>query len=87
MSGLKQKHAAKGVGNLLDEDELGQLEVKFKKPKSNASMKTDPQLSEITDGLSSTLDLGPLHFSDTEGSQIVSVTPQLGARAAWGQLH
>ena len=40
-AGLKQKHAAKGVGNLLDEDELGQLEVKFKKTKSNASMRAD----------------------------------------------
>ena len=40
-TGLKQKHAAKGVGNLLDEDELGQLEVKFKKTKSNASMRAD----------------------------------------------
>ena len=38
-SALKQKHAAKGVGNLLDEGELGQLEVTFKKPKSNASMR------------------------------------------------
>lgn len=39
-TGLKQKHAAKGVGNLLDEDELGQLEVTFKKPKSNPSMRS-----------------------------------------------
>ena len=39
MSGLKQKHAAKGVGNLLDEGEIGQLEVTFKKAKSNASMR------------------------------------------------
>ena len=29
-TGLPQKHAAKGVGNLLDEGEIGQLEVKFK---------------------------------------------------------
>ena len=39
-TGLKHKHAAKGVGNLLDEDELGQLEVKFKRYKSNASMRS-----------------------------------------------
>ena len=49
-TGLKQKHAAKGVGNLLDEGEIGQLEVKYKKPdgslaivqrssESNASMR------------------------------------------------
>ena len=30
-TGLKHKHAAKGVGNLLDEDEIGQVEVKFKR--------------------------------------------------------
>lgn len=39
-TGLKQKHVAKGVGNLLDEDELGQLEVKFKRAKSEPSMKS-----------------------------------------------
>ena len=39
-TGLKHKHAAKGVGNLLDEDELGQLEVKFKRYKSIASMRS-----------------------------------------------
>ena len=47
-SGLKQKHAAKGVGSLLDEGELGQLEVIFKKTKSNASMREDEDvLGEI----------------------------------------
>ena len=42
-TGLKQKHAAKGIGNLLDDDELGQLEVKFKNLKSNASMREPPE--------------------------------------------
>jgi len=39
-TGLKHKHAAKGVGNLLDDDEIGQVEVTFKKSKSNASMRS-----------------------------------------------
>ena len=38
-SGLKTRHSKNGAGGILDEDELGQLEIKFKKPKSNASMR------------------------------------------------
>ena len=38
MTGLKDKHSKKGIGNLLEDGELGRLEVKFKKDKSNASM-------------------------------------------------
>ena len=37
--GLKNRHSKNGVGGILDEDELGQLEIKFKKPKSNVSMR------------------------------------------------
>ena len=47
-TGLKHKHAAKGVGNLLDEDEVGQLEVKFTRHKSNASMKSDENADNAT---------------------------------------
>ena len=54
LSGLKKKHAAKGVGNLLDEGEIGQLEVTFKKAKSNASMRS----LEAVD-----MDRGPLYQS------------------------
>ena len=102
-SGLKQKHAAKGVGNLLDEDELGQLEVKFKKTKSNASMKTPeiPDLAEWNDDSKNNTSaqsvgggggaggsvINSMSFRDSDDNQIVSVTPQLGAEAAWGQLH
>ena len=53
-TGLHQLHAAKGVGNVLDEDELGQLEVKFKRDdgmlqivqrnsESNALMRVDQE--------------------------------------------
>ena len=38
MTGLKGKHSRKGIGNLLEDGELGRLEVKFKKDKSNESM-------------------------------------------------
>ena len=41
--GLKTRHSKNGVGGILDEDELGQIEVKFKKPKSNASMRVDEE--------------------------------------------
>ena len=64
-SGLKQKHAAKGVGNLLDEGEIGQLQVKSKRDdgmlqivqrtsESNASMRS----LEAVD-----MDRGPLYQS------------------------
>ena len=41
--GLKTRHSKNGVGGILDEDELGQIEVKFKKPKSNASMRVEEE--------------------------------------------
>ena len=97
MSALKKKHAAKGVGNLLDEDEIGQLEVTFKKPKSNASMRSletfdtgRGPLNQIGNiiGISPTfLFLNPegdptAYFNETNlGVHTV------GAKAAWGQLH
>ena len=37
--GIRSKHAAKGVGSVLDEDAIGQVEVQFKKNNSNASMR------------------------------------------------
>ena len=61
MSGLKQKHAAKGVGNLLDEGEIGQLEVTFKKAESNASMRS----LEAVD-----MDRGPLYQSSQSGGSL-----------------
>ena len=104
-TGLKHKHAAKGVGNLLDEDEIGQLAIRFKKDTSNAlissvgqddsernpriSSSDDPELVKESGIAASdpTLQFQRLSFADSDGSQIVSVTPQLGAEAAWGQLH
>ena len=50
-TGIREKHAAKGVGNLLDEDEVGLLEVKFEIPNSNASMRS------ASDGVSQTINL------------------------------
>ena len=84
-TGIRSKHSSKGVGNLLGDDEIGLLEIKFKRDKPNASMRVDPQLAEITDGLSQTLNLRSLDFNDADASQIVSVTPAPGA--AWEQLH
>ena len=45
-TGIRQRHAAKGVGNLLDDDEIGQLEIKFKRHKSNASMRGIEEIEE-----------------------------------------
>ena len=75
-TGLKQKQASKGVGNLLDKGEIGQLEVKFKTTKSNASMRE----SDDIDGLSQSIGggggrIGSMSFSDSDASQIVSVIP------------
>ena len=96
-TGLKHKHAAKGVGNLLDDDDIGRLEVTFKKPKSNASMRSletfdtgRGPLNQIGNiiGISPTfLFLNPegdptAYFNETNlGVHTV------GAKAAWGQLH
>ena len=99
-TGLKQKHAAQGVGNLLDEDELGQLEVTFKKPKSNASMREsddiDAQLfggSGGDGGTSGNISITNLSFSDSDRDSMADFDKAnlgvhtLGAKAAWGQLH
>ena len=63
-TGIREKHAAKGVGNLLDEDEVGLLEVKFKIPNSNASMRS------VSDGLSQTINLSSLGFKDSDGDRV-----------------
>ena len=39
-SGLKTKDSKKGVGQILDEGEVGELKIKFKTLESNASMKS-----------------------------------------------
>lgn len=117
-TGLNQKHAAKGVGNLLDEGEIGQLKVKFTKTpliqsdesygdsidthlaglSSNLSARSGYQVEgqsainklgsrNSNAGNESTYSVNSMSFSTSDGSQIGSVTPQLGAEAAWGQLH
>ena len=92
-SGLKQKHAAKGVANLLDEGEIGQLEVTFKKPRSNASMRgpdyviaTENWLGEYSlhNALSTQIkSLQRLAFSDSDGNHLGSVMPMPGV--IWDQ--
>ena len=67
-SGPKQKHASKGVGNLLYEGEIGELVVKFKTTKSNASMREPDDI----DGLSQSIGggggrIGSMSFSDSDG--------------------
>lgn len=71
-SGLKQKHAAKGVGNLLDEGEIGQLEVKFKTTKSNASMRSYENDSSY-DG--TMIHRSVMSFADSDNINIVPPTP------------
>ena len=80
-SGLKQKHAAKGVGDLLDEGEIGQLEVKFKKLESNASMRVDevnyptirdtPLYQPLVEGDLSFINIKSMSFSDSDGSELI----------------
>ena len=69
-TGLRNKLAAKGVGNLLDEDEIGQIEVKFKIPNSNASMRSYRQSREVSDGTSQTINLSSLGFKDSDGDRV-----------------
>lgn len=80
-TGLKQKHAVKGVGNLLDEDELGQLEVKFKKTKSNASMReSDDDIDTLSGGGGGSW-INSLSFGDSDGDPISAFEPRLGVVA------
>ena len=50
-TGLKHKHASKGVGNLLDDDEIGELIVDFKRPPSKRpdpdAMTLDQQIQQL----------------------------------------
>ena len=96
-SGIKHKHVDYGVGNLLDEDELGQLEVTFKKSKSNGSMRgSDIVIAEAVLGEYLLQDeqsplptqiksLERLEFSDSDGNHLGSVMPMPGSM--WDQLH
>ena len=49
-TGLKTKHSKKGVGQILDKGEVGELKIKFKTLESNASMKasedSEPKLMD-----------------------------------------
>lgn len=49
-SHLRKKVSDKGVGNLLDEDEIGQLEVSFRRLKSKASVIKRMKFSNDDDG-------------------------------------
>ena len=69
-TGIREKHAAKGVGNLLDEDEIGLLEVKFKIPNSNASMRSDPKSARFTSGYPSITVVKSLGFKDSDGDRV-----------------
>ena len=77
-SGLKQKHAAKGVGNLLDEDALGLLEVKLKRSKSDDSKKHDSKMSQIIDESGSILNLVSLNFDDNDEINVANIEPLPG---------
>ena len=73
-TGLRNKLATKGAGNLLDEDEVGLLEVKFKIPNSNASMRSYRQSREVSDGTSQTINLSSLGFKDSDGDHVAVMT-------------
>ena len=71
-TGLKQKHAAKGVGYLLDEDEIGQVEFKFKKLKSNASMRDAGEVDVQSVGGGGGR-IGSMRFTDSDNAEIAIV--------------
>ena len=97
-TGLKQKHAAKGVGNLLDEDEIGQVKVKFKRNRAigggggniAGAVARD---ADINDGVIiandlprslSSFTLGKMSFIHPDGDSIVQINKNGNiSQAAW----
>ena len=75
-TGLKQKHAAKGVGNLLDEDEIGQVEVKFKRNRAigggggKVDTKSDASMRSFD---ADDLERGPLYTLEEMGESIAVI--------------
>ena len=78
-TGLKDKHSKNGVGGILDEDEIGQLEVKFKKPKSNASMRDSEDIDGISQSIvAATGSIVSMNFMDAAGDIVAQVDPSIG---------
>ena len=71
-TGLKQKHASKGVGNLLDGDVIGQLELKFKKLKTNASMKDAEDIDGFAIGGGGGR-ISSMSFTDSDNAEIAII--------------
>lgn len=83
-TGLKRKYSRKGIGNLLEEGELGQLKIKFKKNRSNASMRVDEEnyskirdtpLYQSWDGIDYDYQIG---FTDSAGNAIAQMNGPSG---------
>ena len=68
--GLKIKHSKKGIGAVLGEDDIGQLEVKFKRLKSNASKKTSQNA-----GNDPNYSVNSMSFNDPASAAVVDVSP------------
>ena len=91
-TGLKKKHAAKGVGNLLDEDEIGQVEVTFKRLRAvgGGGGKIDRAVAreaDINDGKipsASGFTLGTMSFTHPDGDSIAQIDKNGNpSKAAW----
>lgn len=69
---LTRKLTKQGIGNLLEDDELGQLEIKFKKDNSNALMRGVGQDdSERNSRISS---VQSLSFTDSDGDHAAIIS-------------
>ena len=83
--GLKQKHASKGVGNLLDDGELGQLEINFNKDDGNLPIvyrNSDSNASMRGNGKDSmpylVSSIYQMSFSDSSGADVSSIVIDCG---------
>lgn len=76
-TGLKTKHSKKGVGQILDDNEIGELKIKFKTLESNASMKTaegaDP-IIKVMKFKHGSIDM-PYSMRTSGSSSVAEVTP------------
>ena len=75
-TGIKAKHSKKGVGNLIDINETGKVEVKLKPNRDNASLRTDDFAagSSIGGKIQTPLSLmDSMKFNNADGEKLAQI--------------
>ena len=72
-SGIKAKHSKKGVGNLIDLDEIGKVAVKLKPNRDNASSRNAAMCAAAMPELFPLLE--SMTFNNAAGEQLAQVLP------------